>query len=156
MKRNHLLLILLSLCCLSGVYAKSPAKRYVSVKDAVLKEKANNAGKKLGSIAYGTEVILLQEEGKWAYVQNSANEAVKGWIPSSSLRNKKITAMNGSVTADAKEIALAGRGWADAIAQVDDAIQPAVYTMVDKIEKNSVSEAAVFIFMKEGELNGGE
>jgi len=29
-------------------------------------------------------------------------------------------------------------------------------SLIDKIEKNAVSEAAVFIFMQEGELNGGQ
>lgn len=155
MKRKYFLFVLL-ISCLSGLYAKSPAKRYVSVKDAVLKEKAGNLAKKIGTIAYGTEVLLLQEDGKWSYVQDSSNESIKGWIPSGSLRNKKITAMNGKVTANAKEIALAGRGWSDAISQVDEDVDSGIYVLIDKIEKNAVSEAAVFIFMQEGELNGGQ
>ncbi len=160
MKAKKSVLILVMLCTAFSLFAKDKLegkKVYAVDKEVALKEKASVRGKKIGTVLYGSEVIVVQDNEKWVYVKSSDDESVKGWAPAASFRKKKITAMDGTVTANAKEIALAGRGWSEALKESNTKIPATVWASVDDIEARSFTEAEIYVFMQEGQLNvGGE
>lgn len=79
----------------------------------------------------------------------------KGWIPSSALSKKKVLASS-STTADAKEIALAGKGFSSSIESTYAKEFNVDYSDVDYVESQSVSDKELQSFIVEGQLNSGE
>lgn len=152
-------IIKISLCLLvlfsatQNIFAKSV--KYISASNAVLREKAATTSKKVCVVDYATTVEVLQESGKWSLVQVEGDSSKKGWITTTQLTKKKISATS-KVSANTKEIALAGKGFASNLEEnlADDF--DLNYTPVNQVEKNAVSEKEVMAFMKEGKLTVGE
>lgn len=136
------------------VYAKGTVK-YVSSSNAVLREKASTSSKKAFIVSYASSVEVLQEKGKWSYVQLSSDSSKKGWITTNQLTKKKLSATS-KVSANAKEIALAGKGFSKNLELNLTKGFSYDFSLVNKVEKFSVSEQEVIAFMKEGKLEVGE
>lgn len=137
-----------------SLFAKSTVK-YVCASNAVLREKASTSSKKAFILNYGTSVEVLSEEGKWSYVQKSDDASKKGWIPTAQLTKKKLSTSS-TVSANAKEIALAGKGFSKNLEVNLFNDFNFDFSTVDAVEKNAVSENEVRAFMKEGKLAVGE
>jgi SH3-like domain-containing protein len=127
---------------------------YVAVKQANLKSSTGFFAASKGQIEYGAPVTVVQEKGKWAEIRSKNSPAKAGWITLSSLTSKRITASSGS--AQASEIALAGKGFN---AEVEAAYRKETgsgYAAVDKLESQSVSNEELRQFIREGRLSEGE
>ena len=146
--------ILILIFCVFGLFAKSEPKMYVSVEEAILKEKPSFFSKSTNSVFYGEEVIVLDTKGSWKKVQLTGNSSVFGWISESSLTKKKILVSESKVTASADEIALAGKGF-NAEIEAEYKKQASLnYDAVDKLETNLISFDRVLDFMAAGKLEG--
>ena len=73
--------------------------------------------------------------GKWTQVKSGSST---GWIASSSLTKKKITASSSKANASAKEISLAGKGFTQEIENSYKNSSGTDYASVDKIETITV------------------
>lgn len=144
--------ILILIFCVFGLFAKSEPKMYVSVEEAILKEKPSFFSKSTNSVFYGEEVIVLDTKGSWKKVQLTGNSSVFGWISESSLTKKKILASESKVTASADEIALAGKGFNAEIEAEYKKQGTTNYDAVDKLEEKSVSFENSLDFMLDGKL----
>ncbi|MCQ2589443.1 MAG: SH3 domain-containing protein [Treponema sp.] len=142
------------LCAAQTVFAKG-ALKYVSVSNGVLREKAAASSKKAFVLEYGTAVEVVSEKDKWTLVQVDGDASKKGWIPSNQLSKKKVSASK-NVTANAKEIALAGKGFSKNLEENLVKTLKFDYSKVDAVEKINITEAEILAFMKEGKLAQGE
>lgn len=154
---KKMILLLAVMSTLSFVYAK-PSKKplYVAMDSAPLREKASAVSAKVGELNYGDEVRVLQEKKNWSLVCLYDDDSVKGWIPVSALSKKKIVASGSKTSADADEIALAGKGFNSTIEAVYAEEYEIDYSEVDFVESQSVSEKEIEKFAKEGKLFLGE
>lgn len=137
-----------------SLFAKEVTK-YVSINNGVLREKDSATSKKLCKVEYAEAVIVVSEKGSWSYVQKVSDASKKGWISTSALSKKKIVAKS-NVSANAKEIALAGKGLNKGMEAYMGRDYSYDYTLVDKVENVGISDADIVSFMKEGKLKVGE
>ena len=153
---NKKIIVLMSVFLLSlSLYAKAKNIMYVAVNSASLKVKASKFAKESAILEYGTAAIVIDEKGDWYFICDSNDETKKGWIPSSALSKKKVLASS-STTADAKEIALAGKGFSSSIESTYAKEFNVDYSDVDYVESQSVSDKELQSFIVEGQLNSGE
>lgn len=131
-------LLLLSLSAFAETY-------YVSVKNASLKAKPSGMAKTVTNVEYGDAVTWIRTDGNWTLVSFNKKE---GWISTNTITKRKVVSSS-KVNTDAKEIALAGKGFA---AGLDASGNNENYALVDFIEKNEVSSNENFSFKKNGGL----
>lgn len=129
--------------------------RYVSVQSLAIKETASGSSKTLMTASYGDELTFIKDSGKWTQVSPKTNPSIKGWVSSSALSKRKIVAGK-SVKTDASEISLAGKGFAEGFENRDASAWDTDNAAVDIIEGNTVSEAEMQAFIKEGKLKEAE
>ncbi|MBQ2314708.1 MAG: hypothetical protein II187_07365 [Treponema sp.] len=139
----------------ASVFAAS-SQQWVSAKKVELKSGSDWFATTVATVSYGDEVTVLSTSGKWAEVQLASNKSKKGWIPTSSLTKKKIVASNGKVSANAKEIALAGKGFSSSLEDEYKGETKTDYAQVDAMEKISVSAAEQKKFIENGNLKGAK
>lgn len=150
------LLILLFAVSAFPLFAASPKTAYVSLDPASLKESASSFSKDIGTVEYGAKVRVLEEKKSWSRIELYDNSGVTGWIPSSALSSKKIKAKGSGATADADEIALAGKGFTATIEAVYADEYEIDYSAVEYAELQTPSQDAILEFIREGGLAGGE
>ena len=122
---------------------------YVSVKTSSLKAKPSGLAKNVATVNYGDAVVWVKEEGSWTLVSIGKKE---GWISTNAITKRKIVASN-KVSTDAKEIALAGKGFGDGISADSDKSN---YAAVNTVENNRVSESENATFKAQGGLRVSE
>ncbi len=125
--------------------------RYISVQSLAMKEKASGSSKTVRTLTYGDEVTVTQVSGKWTQVSPKASPSVKGWVSSSALSKRKIV-KGKSITTDASEISLAGKGFSEGLEAEYRKDGSADYASVDLIEGNSVTDGERQTFVKDGKL----
>ena len=137
---------------------KKGSKAYVSVKSAQLKAGAESSAKNAGKLSYGDCVVVLEAGEKYSRVSLESNSSVSGWVSNGSLTKKKIVASgNSSVRASTDELALAGKGFSEEAENAYKASNPSLdFSLIDKIEKISVSQDELEAFKKEGNLHSPE
>lgn len=156
---RHLLLLVLAVTAFSvlPLYAAPSSKTmYVSLDPAPVKESASSFSKDVGSVAYGDRVLVLEEKKNWMRIECVDDTSVTGWVPASALSTKKIKAKGTGTTADADEIALAGKGFTSTIEAVYAEEYDIDYSAVDFAEEQTASVDAILDFIREGGLAGGD
>ena len=140
----------------SPVFAASkPKTQYVTIDPAPLKAKPAATSKKVATIEYASAVIVLKTEKSWAYVQLADDNTVEGWIPESALTTKKIKDKANAASANADEIALAGKGFNSTIEAVYAEQFEVNFAVVDYIESLATDEEEAVKFAQKGQLNDG-
>ncbi|MBO4533997.1 MAG: SH3 domain-containing protein [Treponema sp.] len=153
-KKLMILAMALSLVC--PVFAASKTKTmYVRLESAQLKAKPASSSKKVGTAEYASAVNVLKTEESWSYVQLADDTSVEGWLPNSALTSKKIKDKNNAASADADEIALAGKGFNSTIEAVYAEQFEVNFEVVDYIETLGAATEDAVIFAQEGQLNDG-
>ena len=153
---KKIMLFLVVICLSLPLMAASKAKtQYVAIDPAPLKAKPAASSKKIGSIEYASAVIVLQEEKSWVYVQLVDDKSVEGWLPASALTSKKIKDKASSTSANADEIALAGKGFNSTIEAVYAEQYEMNFSIVDYIESLGADQDEAIAFAQEGQLNDG-
>ncbi len=122
---------------------------YVSVKNAKLKAKPSGSSKNITNVSYGDAVTWIKDSGNWTFVSTGKAE---GWISTNAITKRKIV-RSSKVTTDAKEIALAGKGFGDGITADSDSSN---YAAVNMVEKNTVNENEIDSFKSKGGLKVSE
>lgn len=126
---------------------------YVTLDPAPLKEKASPVSKDLGTLDYATPVYILEEKKSWIYVSAIDNESITGWIPATSVTRKKLKANEISATANAEEIALAGKGFCSAVEAVYAEEYDFDFSDVNYIEEQAITDYnEILDFIEEGHL----
>ena len=153
---KKLMLFLVVVCLSLPLMAASKSKtQYVAVDPAPLKAKPAASSKKVGTIEYASAVNVLKEEKAWVYVQLVDDKSVEGWLPASALTSKKLKDKGSSTSANADEIALAGKGFNSTIETVYAEQFEMNFDIVDYIESLGADEEEVVAFAQEGQLNDG-
>ena len=158
------------------------ATMYVSVKSAQLKSGTGLFANTTGTLEYGSQVTVLQEQGKWVEVQ-SIPRGPTGWMAASGLTSKRIVSSAGSASsarelamsgkgsvsgtgedinlsgrgdggaaASAREVALAGKGFSQEVEQAYKEENALDYTFVNTIEAEQVSDQELQDFLVKGHL----
>lgn len=138
--------------CLTGIFASSNSKMYVSVEEAVIKDKPSFFGKSQDSVFYGDAVFVVEEKGKWKKIQLIEDPAVFGWVTTASLTKKKIVKTGSRVSASADELALAGKGFSEEVEKEYKKQVSLDYDAVDKLEENKIDFEHILDFMISGNL----
>ncbi|MFH1829227.1 MAG: SH3 domain-containing protein [Pseudomonadota bacterium] len=137
------------------VNAGSPKSLFIQVREIAVKSSPNYMSSTAGTLTYGAKVEIESTEGNWYRITSPA-----GYIPksaagksSASIDSSKRYAAGG-VTHD--ETALAGKGFNPQVEgqyKQSSASLAAAYAQVDKVEKMTVSSAALDNFITQGQLN---
>jgi uncharacterized protein YgiM (DUF1202 family) len=143
------ILLLLASATWSGSGAMS-----VQVRDGQLRSTPSFLGTVVGSVNYGDQVDLQQQQGDWMEVNYKGQ---KGWIHNSALTTKSINVGGGGkdaqMKASGKEVALAGKGFnADVEAQYRKGHQNANYAAVDRMEQIRIASQEMVAFLDRGEV----
>ncbi len=155
-KIKNVILFMLIIGLTAPVLAASKTKsKYVTLDPAPLKAKPSSAAKKTGTAEYASAVIVIKEEKGWCYVQLASNKSVEGWIPTSALTDKKIKEKKNATSADADEIALAGKGFNSTIEAVYAEEFEVSFDIVDYIETLGADTEEAVEFARAGKLNDG-
>lgn len=136
--------------------ASSSKTMYVSLDPASLKESASSFSKDVGTVGYASKVRVLEEKRNWVRIELEGDPSVSGWIPSSALSSKKIKAKGSGTTADADEIALAGKGFTATIESAYANEYSVDYGPVNYAEEQAASADYILAFIREGFLAGGD
>lgn len=136
------------------------SKQSVQVRESNLREKPSFLGKIIATVHYGDSLDVLKEEDAWTQVSFGSN---RGWLHRSALTSVEIVvnpnANDVDRAANSDEIALAGKGFNK---QVEERFKQQnkniSFTLVDKMEKDTLSEDEIQNFLKVGQLHpaGGE
>ena len=145
----------MAIICLALPIFAAPKTQYVAIDPAPLKAKPAASSKKVGSVEYASAVIVVKTEKSWVYVQLADDKSVEGWLPASALTSKKIKDKSSATSANADEIALAGKGFNSTIEAVFAEQFDVNFGIVDYIETLSAPTEEAVIFAKEGQLNDG-
>ena len=153
---KKIVLILAVLCLLTPIFSASKTKtQYVAIDPAPLKAKPAASSKKVGTIEYASAVEVLKEEKAWVYVQLVEDINVQGWLPASALTSKKLKGKGAAASANADEIALAGKGFNSTIETVYAEQYEMNFSVVDYIESLGADQNEAISFAQEGKLNDG-
>lgn len=143
---SAVLLLTLSAMCFAE------KKVYVKTKNADLMKKKSALAGSATVVSYGAELIVMEESDGWYYVQLSGKKNVKGWIKESKTTDRKLSTRS---SANAKEIALAGKGFNAEIENLYANSGNGNYDAVDEVEKTEVKSDKINTFIEKGMLNGG-
>jgi uncharacterized protein YgiM (DUF1202 family) len=129
---------------------------YVTAKTVKVKSSTGFFAGSRGTLSYGAQVTVLQMQGKWAEIRSAGSPSITGWIASSNLTTKRISASGSGTSASAGEIALAGKGFNEEVENAYQAGGNLNYADVDKTEALQVSQEDLYRFVTEGHLAAGE
>jgi flagellar basal body P-ring protein FlgI len=125
----------------------------VQVREAAVKSTPNYLGANAGTVTYGTQVNVTEEQGNWYRIEKPA-----GWIPKSAVTSHNVKVDSGQAVAGKNashdEVALAGKGF-DKIETQYKTEHPELsssFQSVDRIDNIKVSEAELIRFQKSGKL----
>jgi hypothetical protein len=128
---------------------------YVAVKTVTLKASTWIFAANRGTLSYGDRVTVQEVSGKNVRVQSAANSSISGWTAAANLSSRQIVA-GATSSASASEVALAGKGFNQ---EVEDSYktqhQELDFSVVDRVEAITVTEADLRQFLQAGRLTGG-
>ena len=149
--RKLIFLMAILFCSGSLVFSQSGNARYIAVQSAELKSSTGFFASVVGRLSLGDTVTLVRDDGRWSQVR-SGN--ITGWIQSANLSARRIIASNVS-SSGANEVALAGKGFSPST-EMEYKKEGLDFTMVDTMERISVSKDDLRRFISDGRLNSGD
>lgn len=142
-------------------YAVGRQLMSVQVKNGHVRSQPSFLGKVTAELSYGDRVETLAEQGSWIKVQPSSKKS--GWMHLSALTPKKIVfkASDAEVekSTSGEEVALAGKGFNEEVEKKYRSENKKLrYDEIDKMEKITVSQKKIQMFMVQGNLQvkGGD
>ncbi len=156
MKKVILFLFLLGICVFS-LFAEVGDTNYVAVEKSYIKSSTWFFAKKVGSVYYGDGVEIIEEKGAWVKVSLAEDSSVTGWISEKSLTSKKIVLRdNNRLSTSTEELALAGKGFSKEVEDSYKKNNTLDFSLVDAMEKQTLSDDEIINFIVEGNLEGVE
>ena len=129
----------------------------VQVKKSPLRGSPSFLSKMTGEVHYGDRLEVLEKNNSWVKVQAVGLE---GWLHNSALSEKKIELDAGkrdmASTADAGEVALAGKGFNAEIEEEFRKDSELNYQAVDQIQTYGINDREKIAFIQAGGLSGAE
>lgn len=155
--RKYAVAALMCFLVSSLAFTQTANKRmYVNIKEVQIKSGTGFFSKKIASANYGDAVYILQEKGKWVKISLVSSTSISGWVPASNLTKKKITnSYDDKTSANAKELALAGKGLTEGTGK-EFKSSGKNYPAVEKVEAIAVSMNELQQFIQSGNLKDGE
>jgi hypothetical protein len=143
------IVLLLGSATWSGLGAMS-----VQVRDGQLRATPSFLGTVVGSLNYGDQVEVQQQQGDWIQVNAKGQQ---GWLHTSALTTKTINIGSGGkdapLKASGKEVALAGKGFnAEVEAKYRKGRQNANFAAVDRMEAIAIAPQEMVVFLASGDL----
>ena len=131
-------IICLLFCLLVPVSAKEKRETmYVIFDSAPVKKKSSALSEQIATLPYSTQVYVIERKKGWVCIAVAKDESIKGWVPENSLNKKKIKSKGSTTSVDAKEIALAGKGFNSTIEESYAKTKKINFKNVDIIENYS-------------------
>lgn len=153
--RRFCLVVFLSLSALSWVSAGSlVSKKVYMLVDQDLKSGTGFFSSKVGSLKTGDVANVTEEKGNWVKIE-AENKVLSGWVLASCVTTKKVPKTNSRTTADAGEIALAGRGWNSSVEKSFKGIRKNAFDAIDRIEAINLDVQVLLDFIRDGGLREG-
>jgi hypothetical protein len=126
----------------------------VQVRDGQLRASPSFLGAVVGSVNYGDQVDVRQQQGDWMQVNYKGQTC---GLHNSALTTKNINigggGKNAQMKAWGKEVALAGKGFNDQVeAQYRKGHQNVNYVAVDQMERISITSQQMVAFVDQGGL----
>jgi hypothetical protein len=128
---------------------------YISTKTAQIKSSTGFFSRTRGTLAYGDPVTVLREQGAWVEIRSTAR-SISGWMKSTGLTTRRITAGSGSTSTSANELALAGKGFNEEVEKSYQDGNGLDYSAINAMETLEISEDDLYVFLEEGHLVTGE
>ena len=148
--RRFLLLSVMLIFALSLAFSQSGGTRYVAVEKLAVKDTTGFFSKDLGTLLLGSAVTVIRDDGKWTQIRAGD---VSGWVTSSGLSTRRVTAAGSSGTPS--EIALAGKGFGPEVER-EYRSGGLDYSTVNYMEQLVTPVAELQQFVNEGRLAGGK
>jgi SH3-like domain-containing protein len=149
--RRFLLRVAILFCISLPVFSQNRGViRFVSVLSTTIKDSTGFFAVELGVLSLGDEVTLISESGKWSQIRS---ENLTGWVTSTSLSARRITASGTNATAT--EISLAGKGFSPEM-EVEYRKTGLDYSVVDFMEEITIPKEELLGFITDGRLARGE
>ncbi len=147
--------ILISLLVVSATVTLAAAvqKMSVQVRSGQIRTSPSYLASVESSVAYGDRLTVVEMQGAWAHVEDARGHG--GWIHESALTKKQVVLQSGAAnveaTAGEDEVALAGKGFSQAVEREFKTQHTELdYTWIDRMEKVNVSPERIVAFLKEG------
>ena len=156
MKKVTGLLILMFITGTVMAQVSQGGTAWVSARTVTLKSSTGFFASNRGNVSYGDQVSVLQISGKWAEVRSAANPSLTGWMASANLSGRRIIASEGTGSATASEVALAGKGFDRDVENAYRTQGNLNYADVDRTEAITVSQTDLFRFVTDGRLAAGD
>lgn len=159
MKSCKTVLMIFLVLYLMPVYVLGQRMMSVQVKSGDVRSAPSFLGAILSKVSYGDRLFVQEEKEAWVKV-SIPGKKVEGWIHSSALTSKIVVLRAGASdvkqAATTDELALAGKGFNKQVEKEFRGKNPRLdFTLIDKMEKISVSQSEIQKFLKAGELSPG-
>ncbi len=128
----------------------------VQVREGQLRSTPSYLSRVVTTLKYTDRVTVLEERGDWLRVKPEGSSD-EGWIHSSALTKKKLTANSGDVaaatTVSSEEQALAGKGFSsDVESKFKERNKDVDFKWIDKMEKITIPTTTITRFLKDGDI----
>jgi len=129
----------------------------VQVKRSPLRASPSFLARTTGEVHYGDRLEVLKKKNSWTKIKSAG---IEGWLHSSVLSDKKIKLSSGTKdvasTADAGEVALAGKGFSAEVEKEFRRGSELNYQAVDQIQTYGIDDREKIAFIRAGGLSGAE
>jgi hypothetical protein len=156
--KRYVIFLVFALLMITGAAGQSLRGKtmYISTKTAQIKSSTGFFAGTRGTLRYGDQVTVLQDQGAWVEVRSVSRAPISGWMKSAGLTARRITTGSSTTSASASELALAGKGFNEEIEKSYQDGNGLDYSLVDRMETQVVSEDELYAFLIEGHLVTGE
>ena len=156
--KKHTVFIIVLLSMFSSplfAFIRKGDTMYITVNEIASKTKPSIWGRDSVMFNYGDAVNIIQTNGSWVEIELEDTNK-KGWVKDSVLTKKKIRKQN-NISVNAKELALAGKGFSSPVEEQYSKQYKKNFDIVDEMEKSSITIDKYFeIWAKEGRLRTSE
>lgn len=155
-KKSNLFFFIIFFISFFPIFAKPNQNKpqYISVEKILAKDKPSFWSSGDNAFYYGDVVFIMEEKGSWLKVRNES-ASKSGWVKESVITSRKIVGKN-RISVDAKEIALAGKGFSSSLEEEYSNYYSIDFDIVDEVEKINITEEEIKDFIMEGSLKGGD
>ena len=140
-----------------AVFALEQKMMSIQVKKGAVRSSPSFLGRIVAQLKYGDQVAVQGAKGSWYFIDRPKGRT-DGWVHSSALSKKRIVLNPGASdveqAASSDEITLAGKGFNQQVENDFKSKNPQVdFTWINKMEKMTVSQNQIQVFIKEGQLS---
>jgi len=151
--KKHVLYLLVFLSAMTLGAQTSGTTMFVSANTVDLRASSGFFARVIGTLSLGDEVTVQQNHGRWLVVRNTSG--LQGWVSADALSSRRRVVQSGSNVTPA-EFALAGKGFNSSLEEVLRSFGNIDYSMVDAMERRSISLEMLLDFLAEGRLTKGD